>query len=35
MLGWTPKVTFKELARLMTDADWAIARQQRRVAELR
>ncbi|MGA2230419.1 MAG: GDP-mannose 4,6-dehydratase [Tepidisphaeraceae bacterium] len=35
MLGWTPKVTFKELAKLMTDADWAIARQQRRVAELR
>jgi len=33
-LGWTPKVTFKGLAKLMTEADWEIARQERRLAEM-
>jgi GDPmannose 4,6-dehydratase len=28
-LGWEPKVTFKELARMMTQADWAIAKRER------
>ena len=27
-LGWTPKVTFKELVRMMMDADLAIARKE-------
>jgi GDPmannose 4,6-dehydratase len=27
-LGWTPKVTFKELAKMMTDADLHLARQE-------
>jgi GDPmannose 4,6-dehydratase len=33
VLGWKPKVTFKALAKLMTDADWALARRERAVAE--
>jgi GDPmannose 4,6-dehydratase len=28
-LGWKPRVTFKQLAKLMTDADWAIAKRER------
>jgi GDPmannose 4,6-dehydratase len=31
-LGWKPKVTFKGLARMMTDADWDLARQEKLVA---
>jgi GDPmannose 4,6-dehydratase len=31
-LGWTPKVTFKGLAKMMTEADWEIARRERLVA---
>jgi GDPmannose 4,6-dehydratase len=34
-LGWAPKVTFKGLAKLMTEADWEIARQERRLAEIK
>jgi GDPmannose 4,6-dehydratase len=34
-LGWTPKVTFKGLAKLMTDADWELARQERKVAQIK
>ena len=30
VLGWKPRVTFKELARMMTEADWAIARARTR-----
>ena len=33
VLGWKPKVTFKALAKLMTEADWALARRERAVAE--
>src|SRR5208282_2068095 len=25
-IGWIPKITFKELARLMADADWKLAK---------
>ena len=32
-LGWEPRITFRELARLMTGADWALARRERLVAE--
>jgi len=32
-LGWTPKITFKELARLMVDADWKLAKRERILAE--
>jgi GDPmannose 4,6-dehydratase len=32
-LKWTPKVTFKELAQMMTDADWKIAKRERLIAE--
>jgi GDPmannose 4,6-dehydratase len=32
-LGWRPKVTFKELAKMMTEADWELARRERVVAE--
>jgi len=28
LLKWEPKVTFKDLARMMTDADWKIARRE-------
>jgi GDPmannose 4,6-dehydratase len=28
-LGWKPKVTFKELAKMMTDADWKLARREK------
>jgi GDPmannose 4,6-dehydratase len=32
-LGWTPKVTFKALAKMMTDADWKLARREKLMAE--
>jgi GDPmannose 4,6-dehydratase len=32
-LGWTPKINFKELARLMADADWKLAKRERMLAE--
>jgi GDPmannose 4,6-dehydratase len=32
-LGWQPKVTFKQLAKMMTEADWDLARRERVVAE--
>jgi len=34
-LGWTPKVTFKQLAKMMTDHDWALAREERVLADHR
>ena len=34
-LGWRPKVTFKELAKMMTDHDWALAREERLIADHR
>jgi GDPmannose 4,6-dehydratase len=33
VLGWKPRVTFRELARLMTQADWDLAKRERIVAE--
>ena len=33
VLGWKPKVSFKELAKMMTDADMKIARQEKIIAE--
>ena len=32
-LGWTPRVTFKELARMMTENDWKLAQQERLLAD--
>ena len=32
-LKWEPKVTFKELARMMTEADWELARRERLIAD--
>jgi GDPmannose 4,6-dehydratase len=32
-LGWKPKVTFKQLARRMTEADWKLARRERMVRD--
>ena len=32
-LNWTPKITFKELAKMMTDADWQLAKRERLLAE--
>jgi GDPmannose 4,6-dehydratase len=32
-LGWKPKVTFKGLAKMMTDADWALAKRERVIVE--
>jgi len=32
-LGWRPRVTFKALARMMTDADWTLARREKLLAE--
>lgn len=29
ILGWKPKVAFKELAQLMTDADWELAKREK------
>jgi len=34
-LGWSPRVTFKDLARMMTDHDWALAREERVLADHR
>jgi len=34
-LGWTPKVTFKQLAKMMTDHDWALAKEERVLADHR
>jgi GDPmannose 4,6-dehydratase len=34
-LGWTPRVTFKDLAKMMTDHDWALAKEERVLAEHR
>jgi GDPmannose 4,6-dehydratase len=33
ILGWKPRVTFKSLAKLMTEADWDLARRERLIAE--
>ena len=33
VLKWEPKVTFKELARMMTDADMEIAKQEKILKE--
>jgi GDPmannose 4,6-dehydratase len=33
VLGWSPKVGFKELARIMTDADMELARQEKVITE--
>jgi GDPmannose 4,6-dehydratase len=33
VLKWEPKVTFKVLAQMMTDADWKIAKRERLIAE--
>lgn len=32
-LNWKPRVTFKQLAKMMTEADWAMARRERAIAE--
>ena len=32
-LGWEPKVTFKALAQMMTDADWKVAKRERLLAD--
>ena len=32
-LGWQPRVTFKDLARMMTEADWELARRERVLAD--
>jgi GDPmannose 4,6-dehydratase len=32
-LKWTPKVTFKGLAKMMTDADWKVAKQEKLLAD--
>ena len=31
-LRWQPKVTFKQLAKLMTEADWSLARREKLLA---
>ena len=33
VLGWKPQVTFKELAKLMTESDWELARRERLLAD--
>src|SRR5437660_1026737 len=33
VLGWEPKVTFKTLARMMTESDWEMAKRERVLAE--
>src|SRR5947209_19963459 len=33
VLGWKPRVTFKGLAKMMTEADWAAARRERLITE--
>ncbi|HZZ43154.1 MAG TPA: GDP-mannose 4,6-dehydratase [Tepidisphaeraceae bacterium] len=32
-LNWTPKVTFKALAKMMTDADWKMAKKEKLLAD--
>jgi GDPmannose 4,6-dehydratase len=32
-LGWKPKITFKELASLMTEADWKLAKREKILAD--
>ena len=32
-LGWEPQVTFKTLAKMMTDSDWKIAKRERLLAD--
>jgi GDPmannose 4,6-dehydratase len=32
-LGWTPKITFKALAKMMTEADWKMAKQEKLLAD--
>jgi len=34
-LGWTPRVTFGELAKMMTEHDWRLAKEERVLAEHR
>jgi GDPmannose 4,6-dehydratase len=34
-LGWEPKVTFKQLVKMMVDADWAHAREERLLRDYR
>jgi GDPmannose 4,6-dehydratase len=33
VLGWKPKITFKELAKMMTDADMKLAQHEKILAE--
>ena len=33
VLGWQPKITFKALAKMMTDADMKIARHEKLIAD--
>jgi GDPmannose 4,6-dehydratase len=33
ILGWTPKITFKGLAKMMTEADWKLAKREKMMAE--
>jgi hypothetical protein len=35
MLSWTPKITFKALAKMMTEADWQLAKEEQVLAEQR
>ena len=35
VLGWNPRVTFKDLARMMTEHDWEIAKEERVLADHR
>jgi GDPmannose 4,6-dehydratase len=35
LLNWTPKITFKALAKLMTEADWQLAKREKVLAEHR
>jgi GDPmannose 4,6-dehydratase len=32
-LGWAPKISFKGLARMMTDADWKLAKREKVLAD--
>jgi GDPmannose 4,6-dehydratase len=32
-LNWEPKVTFKQLAKMMTESDWSLARRERMLAD--
>jgi hypothetical protein len=32
-LKWKPRVNFKGLAKMMTEADWAVAKRERAIAE--